>query len=197
MDVWVDGINVVSDTTLDTKNGGTGVIDTVQFRAGNTTKHWDDCYVLDTTGSAPQNDALGDLRIDNLMPDGDGNYTEFGTTTGTPHSGEVDEIPPDSDTTKVTSTAANQRDTFTMANLAAITSQTIFGVQQFSFAQHDGSATNFRNKLRISAADFDGASQAGGAAYGYFLEEWDDDPNAAGAWVESVINGLESGVESL
>lgn len=199
VDVWVDGINVVSISGTDTRNGGTGVCDNVRFFGSSATTRWDDCYVLDTAGSAPQNNVLGDARVDTLRPDGDGNYTEFGTVTGgSTHYTEVDDSAPDSDTTKITSTAANQRDTFTMGNLAAITSQTIFGVQHVSYAKRDGTATNFRHKFRISATDYDKGSKALTSAYTYYVDISELDPNAGpGAWVESVINGLESGVESL
>ena len=199
--VHFDGKEVINESTIDTQNGGTATCDRVRFSSPvSGDNHWDDIYICDTTGSAPQNDLLGDCRVDTLYPDGAGNYAEFGTTVGSgTHELNVDDgdAGPDDDTTYNEGTLANERDTFTMDNLPAITSQTIFGVQSFDYAKHDGSATNYRSKLRISAADFNGASQALNAAYTYMLEMWMNDPNAAAAWTETVINGTESGYEEL
>ena len=77
-----------------------------------------------------------------------------------------------------------------MGSMLDITSETIFGIQQFNFGRHTGSATNYRSKLRISGTDYNGASTALAAAYTYLLEQWDTNPDA-GAWTESVINGIE------
>ena len=194
VEVHVDGVQVLNLTVQDTINGGGGIVDEILwgrlFNASDT--RWDDLYIDDAN-------ILGDSRIDLLMPDGDGNYTELGTTFGSAtHAFNVDEIGPDGDTTYNNGTAVNQRDTFTMGNLAAITSQVIHGIQQVTYGKHDGTATNHRSKLRISAVDYNGASLALASTYGYHLEIWDQDPNAGpGAWVESVINGMESGYEEL
>jgi hypothetical protein len=192
----VDGVNVLNTAaTLDTRVGATGVCSRIEFRSARVNGLWDDCYIATTTGGQITS-FIGDARIDNIMPDGAGNYTEFGTSTGT-HWQDCDEIGPDGDTTKITSTAANQRDTFTHANLSAITTQTIHAVQQTAYAKHDGTATNFRLKHRRTT-DNDGASQAGGASYGYFREMWEQDQDAGpGAWTETNVNASEGGVESL
>jgi hypothetical protein len=196
VEIHINGAQVANITGVDTRNGGTGVIDNFQIHGPSGGCRVQDVYAADGSGSAPYNDILGDCRVDELYPDGDGNYTEFGTTTGTPHSGEVDETSPDDDTTAITATAVNQRDTFTMANLAAITSQTIFNVQLVSWAKWITGATNFRMKYR-RVADHDGASQALASAYGYFMEQFNTDPQAGAAWTETNINAMESGVEEL
>ena len=204
VEVFLDGFRVINLDTIVTSNGGADVIDRVIFRSpslnsGHDTL-WDDCYICDGVGGAPHNTILGDCRIDQIIPNGDGNYTEFVTTVPSSpatHWDKVEEVPPDDDTSYNNGTAVNQRDTFTMSALTAITSQTIFGVQQVSHARHDGSATNMENRLRISASDFSGVSQALPSSYGYILEVWEDDPNAGPLWTESVINGLESGYEQL
>jgi hypothetical protein len=197
--VDVDGINVINTAAnLDTQSGGTANTDKIEIRTGGSNGRWDDFYIATPTGGQITS-FIGDARIDNIMPDGAGNYTEFGAETpgASTHWQVCDEIGPDGDSSKITSTAANQRDTFTHANLSAITSQTIHAVQQTAYAKHDGTATNFRTKLR-RVADHNGVSQAGGASYGYFREVWEQDPQAGpGAWTETNVNATEGGVESL
>ena len=202
--IQVDGAQVDSFTGLDTRNGGLAQIDRIRWDyAGGTSNvmDLDDFYILDTSGSPPQDTFLGDIRIDTIFPDADGNYTEFTTTnpaSPTTHWDKVEEPAVDTASFNETTTA-NQRDTFTMANLNAITNQTIFGLQQVSHAQDTAGTSNFRNILRISGSDFNGATQALlNGTDAFYLEIWPLDPNAGpGAWVESVINGIESGYEDL
>jgi len=197
VEIRIDGKVVMALTNVDTSFSGGTEIDIITFEGGGFNGQWDDIYISDLSGSAPQNDFLGDGRVDTLYPDGDGNYTEFGTTTGTPHSDEVNENPPDnSGASVITSTAANQRDTFTMDDLAVISDQTIFAVQQTSYADYDVSATSFRQILR-RVADHNGGSVALSASRAFHIEVWNDDPQAAAAWTETNVNATESGVESL
>lgn len=71
-EVKIDGTVVVSYTG-DTKNGGTGVVNTVNWaRISNGTTNVDDAYVCDATGSAPYNTYLGDIKVLTLLPTGDG-----------------------------------------------------------------------------------------------------------------------------
>ncbi len=200
--VRIDGEQVI-DFLGDTIPSGAADIDRVEFRApslsGNVTM--DDFYILDTTGSAPQNTFLGDWRIDTLYPDGDGNYTEFNVTnpaSPTTHWDKVEETPTVDDNSYNETNTNADRDTFTMGNLAAITAQTILSLQQVSRAESSVTgASNMRNKLRISGSDFNGATQGTTLnVFAYLLELWDLDPNAGpGPWTETVINGIESGFE--
>tara|TARA_R110000772_G_scaffold267971_3_gene393608 strand:- start:39036 stop:40052 length:1017 start_codon:yes stop_codon:yes gene_type:complete len=196
VEVWLDGLQVMNETGQDTTNGGVPEFTQARWFGQNSGRdvRYDDLF-LDSAN------LLGESRVDLIMPDGDGNYTELGTTfpaSPTTHWDKVEELTPDSDTSYNNGTAVNQRDTFTMENLTAITTQTIHAVQQFCYAKHDGSATNFSMRFRISGTDYAGTSQALAAAYAYLLEVSDLDPNAGpGAWTETVINALESGYEEL
>jgi hypothetical protein len=195
----VDGINAINTAAnLDTQTSASATCDEIRFTSGGSDGRWDDIYIATPTGGQITS-FIGDAQIDNIMPDGAGNYTEFGAETpgASTHWQNCDEIGPDGDSTKITSTAVNQRDTFTHANLAAITTQTIHAVQQTAYAKHDGTATNFRLVHRRTT-DNNGASQAGGASYGYFREVWEQDQDAGpGAWTETNVNASEGGVESL
>jgi hypothetical protein len=66
VEVRVNGVLAVTYTG-DTKNGGVGTtanIDMLQFEfSPSSTTRYDDLYVLDTTGSAPYNDFLGEKVI--------------------------------------------------------------------------------------------------------------------------------------
>lgn len=203
VDVRLDGVQVINFSG-DTIPASEVDIDRVEFRSpgGSGNGQLDDFYILDTNGGAPQNTFLGDWKIDTIFPDGDGNYTEFDTTfpaSPTTHWDKVEETPTVDDASYNETPTANDRDTFTMGNLPAITAQTIFSVQQVSRAESSvtGGST-FQNMLRISGSDFNGATHTTTlSTFLYFREIWDNDPNASAAWTETVINGMESGVEHI
>jgi len=198
--VHVDGVQVINFSG-DTIPASAADIDRIEFRAPTFTGNalLDDFYILDTNGSAPVNTFLGDWKIDTIFPDGDGNYTEFDTTNGSAtHALNVDDNPPDDDTTYNETATANDRDTFTMANLAAITSQVVFSVQQVTRAEGISGTSNFQNMFRISASDYNSSSfTTTQNVYLYFLTINDLNPDSAAAWTETIINGLESGVEHI
>lgn len=97
VEIWIEGIKVFSNTSCVTiaNNSSTGyngiTINTLKDSA------WfgaDDFYVTDTTGSAPWNTRLGDVRIANIVPSSDVPGANSGTpSTGTAHWSTVDELP--------------------------------------------------------------------------------------------------------
>lgn len=78
VEVKVGGTVVVSYTG-DTRNGGTGVVDTIGYRAPNTSAScaMDDLYILDTGGSAPYNTYLGDVVVRTQLPTGNGDSSDW------------------------------------------------------------------------------------------------------------------------
>src|SRR5688572_15216004 len=73
-----------------------------------------DFYLLNTSGSAPENDFLGDIQVETLRPTADGNYTEWTPNTGTDHFALVDDANNaiDDDATRNSSLTVGNRDTF-------------------------------------------------------------------------------------
>lgn len=79
IDLKIDGASVLSLTNQDTKNAGTAtVFNYLRFNAYpvNLTMLFDDIYVCNAAGSL-NNDFLGDVRIECLTPNADGNYTAW------------------------------------------------------------------------------------------------------------------------
>jgi len=105
--LWLDSTTVTTiiDFTGDTQNGGTGLLSVVGYGAdGNTltdavppTASWDDFYTCDDTGSA-FNDFQGNKHLRAYFPNGAGFYTNWVPVPGIPNYGNVDENPPDGDT---------------------------------------------------------------------------------------------------
>lgn len=154
----------------------------------------DDLYICDGTGST-NNDFLGDVRIDTLLPDGAGNYTQF-TPTGSANNWEnVDEVPPDDDTSYNASDTVGHKDSFTFSDLSALDA-TIYGVQTNLIARKDDAGErSVRALIRSSSTDATGSTQTVGDTYSDKLDIFETDPVATSAWTESSVNATEFGYE--
>lgn len=101
VELRVDGNVIWSETGLDTVNGTTEDADRVYLTgAANTTSHFDDYYILDTTGGS-LNTWLGNRRVYTIHPNGNGDtndFSEFGADTNYEC---VNEQTPDDDSTYV------------------------------------------------------------------------------------------------
>lgn len=67
--VWMNTQLIINLTNVDTKNGGTGVVNNFQLIGDatiSTSTQIDDVYCVDLTGSAPFNARLGDIVINRL-----------------------------------------------------------------------------------------------------------------------------------
>ena len=82
IEVRVNGTTVYSATNVDTKNGGTKtVFDHLRLSTSNISptrriNHMDDMYLLNGAGSV-NNDFLGDIAIETLFPNGNGDVNNF------------------------------------------------------------------------------------------------------------------------
>lgn len=155
--------------------------------------HWfDDFYICDTTGST-NNNFLGDVRVDTLLPSADGTYTGLTPSTGTSHFATVD------DTTLSTtdynaSSTVNAKDTYALTDLASSTG-TIFGVQVCNAMTKDDAGTRAAaNLIRSGSTDAQGAAlylAAGSTIYNVSVHE--TNPATSAAWTDTAVNALEAG----
>lgn len=116
-----NGGTIVSASSLDTKNGGTGVVSVFAWRKANssgTSDRYDDMYILDTTGSAPYNTYLGDVAVRTLLPSGNGSNSDWTGSDGnsTDNYLLVDEVT-SSSTDYVAASAAGKTDLYQMADI--------------------------------------------------------------------------------
>lgn len=197
----LNGTNLISLTSQDTDNGGAvPEIDNIEIEgsAGNLTI--DDFYILNTLGTAPQNDLLGDTAVWNLLPIGDGNINDWPVlepTTPTTSFDKVDDQTPDDDTSYVASDVTGSIEFFDMAVVPEPGGiSAIFGVQLNMYARKDATTTRLvKAKTRVNSTNFDGDNQPLISGYVYLHQLWDDDPDTAVQWIESGINGAEFGIQ--
>ena len=193
---WIDG---VEDIPLTTVNHGSTAVTQFEFRnntnSTSTNFDYDDLYILDTTGGV--NDSqLGDVHVETIMPDGDGNYTEWQLSTGASHSALVDDPNNfDSDTTYVKESTVNDRDTYTYADLVPANA-TIFGVQVNNVAKKDDATLRqVASMARLNGSDYVGATHTLTTSYVDYQHIWDQSPDTAADWTVTEINAAEFGVK--
>ena len=138
-------------------------------------------------------DFLGDSKVEEKLPTGAGNYTDWTPSAGSNFQ-NVDETPPDGDTTYNHSSTAAQKDTFAMGDLAT-TSGTVHFVG-FSNRQRkdDAGARTARTLHRLSGTDVNGTTRS---VLDSFQTEfdWYLTKPGGGSWGISDVNGVEAGYE--
>ncbi len=200
--VHVNGASVLSLTGQDTKSSGTKtVLDTVLIGTVNAlvtvvNGTWDDVYICNGAGSAPNNTFLGDVRVRTLMPTGNGNSSQLvgSDSNSTDNYALVDEVPPDT-ADYVGSATTGDKDTYAAANLAEVTG-TVFGVQQLAYAlKTDAGSRSLATVVRSNGTDYDSSDLALATTVQYIRSLRETDPDTAAAWTIAGVNAAEFGVK--
>lgn len=189
-----NGVTVISFSG-DTKNGGTGTnIDAVGCGvASGVTGLFDDIYICDTTGSAPYNAFLGDVRVHTMSPSAAGTTTQFTPSSGANYT-TVDELPY-SATDYVAASSTTLKDTYQMSDLPA-GAATIFAVQTNLIAKKtDAGNIAIKPVVRSGGTDYSGASTALISSDLTISHLRVQDPATSTAWTAAGVNGMEAGVE--
>lgn len=197
VEVRVNGAVDLSLTGQDTRNAGTaGLIDDIRlFNVYGQAIDVDDIVVMDTSGST-MNDFIGDIKIECILPGGNGNSSQFvGSDADSTNNFQlVDDNPPNDDTDYVQSSTVGQKDTYAYGNLAT-PSGTVYGVQVSSrVRKDDAGARKFVSVARLSSTEEDSAEYTLTTSYQYFAEVRPTKPGG-GAWTITDVNNAEFGVK--
>jgi hypothetical protein len=154
----------------------------------------DDLYVCDQ-GGAQNNDFLGDITVQVLLPDGAGGHTQWTPNASTNFS-RVNNATPDDDTTYISDGTAGDRDTYTYGNLRPTTG-TVLAIQPVPYARKDDAGVRtIAPVIRIGGVDYDQASLPNLSTTYQFLEEIVELSPATGvAFTVAEVNGAEFGVK--
>jgi hypothetical protein len=189
----------ISATNVDTGSVNIARIGAAFNNAGVTnTLDTDDVYAADTTGSAPNNTFLGDVRVEQITLDAEGTNTAWTANTGTKVS-RVNEgattYTYDGDTGYIESATPGAQETFTGTALA-VTSGTVHAVQLNTVARKDDAGLReVARVIRVGGVDYTGATlPALTTSYTMATELLNQDP-AAADWTVASVNAAEWGVE--
>jgi hypothetical protein len=198
--VRVNGVTVI-DFTGDTKNGGTSTqFDTIVLGdiGGNVgprvVTYFDDLYVCDATGPAPNNTFIGDTRIQTISPNAAGSSTQMTPSTGANYAA-VDELPYSA--TDYVRATPGQLDTYSATDLSADTG-TIYGLQTCAVVKKtDAGTISAKTAVKSGATTYFGANVAVGTIDQTVTDIRAVDPNTSAAWTTTAINAIEIGIGSV
>jgi len=191
--VRMNGVNVITFTG-NTKAGGTlDTIDGFGIGAnGGMTCVVDDLYICDSTGPAPNNTFLGDVRVQTIVPNGAGSSTQFTPSSGANYT-TVDELPY-SASDHVQGDTSGLRDTYTLSDLPSVGA--IYGVQNNVVAKKtDASSISLRPAIKSGASVYYGSPVSLGTADVTLKDLRAVDPNTSAPWTLPDVNSLEAGFE--
>lgn len=192
---WVNGVADIAPTTTNigsTAMGGVGL----NSRNNTMPVTFDDIYLLDTTGSAPDNTNLGDTHVETVLGTADGTNIQWTPSSGTTHFNLVNENPPDGDLTYVSSSAVGQIDEYVFSPLSVLTG-TVFAIQTNMYARKDNASTRqIKANVRSGGTDYQpGALQTLSTSYVFYSDIIPTNPGTSSPWTVSGVNNAQFGVE--
>ncbi len=192
IDVYVDGISVISLSGIDTRNASSAIWNSVVWVKGESENWLDDIYINDTTGTE-NNDVLGDVRVYTLDVDGAGSFAQFSPSAGSNYE-NVDEDEVDDDTTYNSDSVSNQKDLFTIENLPVNVTVVHF-VENVTYGRREeGGSAQLYLKTELSGVEQDSGAKTFPTTYAFRSEVFDTDPNSA-AWTPTKVDDSEIGYE--
>jgi len=187
----VDGIESASGSGVDTGTPAS----LIEFAADSPGQFIDDIYICDGDG-AINNDFLGPVFVEGILPNADGNSSEWTPSTGTDNYALIDENPSDLDgTDSVSTTTQNAKDTYGYENLTSSPDQ-ILGVQvntdarKLTIANQDLVHVARSGATEAEATPITVSDEANFATVSGVFEQ---DPATSTAWTPSGVDAAEFG----
>lgn len=152
------------------------------------------------TGAGSQNNTfLGDVKIETIYPNGNGNSSDFTGSDSDKVNNYllVNEQYPFSGGTSgyVQSSGVGDKDTYTFGDLTSTTG-TIAGVRQFVVSSKtDAGAVEASHAVRSGGSDYDGGSLNTTVGFSVSTHVNEENPATSDPWEISEVNGSEFGVE--
>jgi hypothetical protein len=198
VELKVNGVTIINQTGLDTiQEGGTNfyseLIGADATPNSVTAAYFDDVYICDTTGSSPYNNFLGDVRVFEILPNAEGDSTQFTPLSGSNFAAVDDSPGNDSDTSYVQSSTAGHLDLYNLST--PVTSATnVLGVKTVTVAQKTSLGAQ-ELELVIKSGTTSSTSTANSLInnyreYSYTLLQ---NPDTTSNWTVSDLTNLQAG----
>jgi hypothetical protein len=192
VNVYVDGVQRFAYSGATTDIGGSTL--TPMFGGHGTGGFYctvDDMYICDNLGTA-NNSRRGNVQVNAVRPDADGNYQQFVPSTGTDHFATVDENPFSGTDWNLGS--AGNKDSYGMT--AFDTSRGVHGIQVSNkVGTETGTDSLGRNFLRISGVDYSLPTQTIGSSSPIRADIVEQSPASSVAFTGTELNNAEFGYE--
>jgi len=200
VEIWVDEVNALTLTGVDTRNGGTDAnFDAVSFQCGSGSSSFflDDIYILNEQGSV-NNDRLGVCYVTSISPTGAGSSTQWTPSTGSNWDCVNDPTSTTHASDYVTAAADDLLDLYTVSDVTLAATEQIKGVLFDAYAQKsDIGAREIAIACKSGGTTDVGADQAlEPLSYRHRFGLWETDPATGALWTQSGLNGAEFGYKS-
>lgn len=183
IDIWFNEANVFSASGLNT-GGATNQVAIEQWAISD--------YIVQASNTSTDL-PIGDRAVSLLLPTGAGNYAQWAKTGAATNWQAVSDVPPDDDTSYVSSSTAGQRDSYAMADLGAGVASVAAVVAKLTARKTDAGSRSFNPAFRIAGTDYDGTAQSLGTNYQGYSQVYTTNPATSAAWTPSDVNGAEFG----
>ena len=159
---------------------------------------YDDIYLCDNTGLV-NNDFLGEIQVETVVPVGDGTRNDMTPLSGLTNYEMVDDgSAPDDDTTYVSGAVVGDDELYDFAALGAsgFAIDTVHAVAVTNlYRKVDPGVRTIKALARSNVTEVEGATIAGvGVEYQYSQQIYETDPDGGGVWDETAINAAEFGI---
>jgi len=168
--VYANGQEILSYT------GNTGNSDIIDFILGRSaqpasysTEYFDDLYIDDTTGESSPNSPYI-KKFYSLNVNGDGAYSQWTPIPTGSHYANVDDRPPDDDTSYLEAVTGSLLDSFTMTTFTLATNEDIVAMIPFAFAKRGSTTEQISLGTRSSGTNLIGTAQDLSTSYDYVWE---------------------------
>ncbi len=149
----------------------------------------DDLYIADTTGSAPQNAMLGNVRVETLYPLADGSYTDWTPKIAGPHYQMVNETLIDGDGSFNYDATPDDKDSYILETFIG----QIFGAQlNIGARQGDASVRQIAALIKQGGTDYLNSTVTLSSDYVIYTWTLGKDPSGSD-WLAATINADEFG----
>jgi hypothetical protein len=194
---YVNGLEVYSITGIDTRSSSR-VINYVRVYHYLTYQGVGDIYVCDTSG-ATNNDVLGSFHVQGLLPDANGDNSDWTPSAAADNYTMVNEHAP-SEAEYVESGTSTDQDLYNYESLTG-TWDTIFGLQMNSRLALDAAgsetvAVSCLSNVTQSDANFTvDETVISTGDEGKYQRILETDPDTAAAWTTSGVNAVQGGAK--
>lgn len=200
VEVWVEGVKVISNTSCVTlaNNSSTG------YNGVNTNiprdRYWsgmDDYYITDTTGSAPWNGRLGDVRVANIVPSSDVPGANSGTpSTGTAHWSTVDELPFNTSDYVYIPNSSGNLERFNRTSLPTLPNTILAIAPSLWVLKSDAGTANLHNILYNNSSGYqvNGNTVSISTSYARYRDSYITNPETGLQWTNANVANLQLGL---
>ena len=183
-----------------------GKLESIYWQGYNTSSgnqaRLENAWARFSTGSETAPTFYGPMKVVATVPDADGNYTAWSTTSAASppvYYTEVDELGDPDSTTYVSTNTSAAKATFGHGALGLDTGDVIkcLSIAQSVLKTSDGGGGAMRAMCRISSTDYFLMERFPDDASQWTISQWvwEDSPATASAWTEAEVDGAEFGLE--